>query len=135
MAPLFAGLTALVLALVFVVVSATSLLIDRHRLHALAEATALYTSESFDPASLRMGSGELVVPLSSGAVRSAAATYLNNLPPDSLLEGLTLISANTPDGRRARVRLGATWRPPMVSAFVPAEVRLVAEAYSRTIIR
>jgi hypothetical protein len=135
MTPLIAGLTALVISLVLVVVSATSLLIDRHRLHSLAEATALHASESFDPATLRMGSGELVVPLTSARVRAGAVDYLRAMPPGLRLDDLTLVSADTPDGRRARVRLAATWRPPVVSLYVPLSVRLSAEAYSRSIIR
>ena len=132
--PLIAGLAAVVLALVLTVVSAASLLIDRHRLHALAEAAALHASESFDPARLSMGSGELVVPLDSPRVRSHAITYLRSVPDERLAE-VVLVAADTPDGRRARVRLSASWSPPIVSAYVPVEVTLVAEAYSRSRIR
>jgi hypothetical protein len=131
--PLIAGLMALVIALVFVVVSATSLAIERHRLHALAEATALFASESFDPAALRMGSGELVVPLTSGGVRREAIRYLSSVDHRHL--ELSLVAADTPDSRRARVWLAATWRPPFVSAYVPVSLRVDAQARSRVMIR
>lgn len=131
--PLIAGLMALVIALVFVVVSATSLAIERHRLHALAEATALFAAESFDPAALRMGSGELVVPLTSAGVRREASRYLSGV--DHRHHQLTLAVADTPDARRARVRLTATWRPPVLSAYVPVSLRIDAQARSRVMIR
>jgi hypothetical protein len=132
--PLIAGLAALVIALVFVVVSATSLLIERHRLHALAEAAALSAAESFDPALLRMGQGELVVPLSSDRVRADAARFLQTSGPHRH-ENLTLRAANTVDNRRALVVLEATWRPPVVSRFVPVSYRIVAQSRSRVMIR
>lgn len=132
--PLIAGLGAVVLALVLVVVSATSLLIDRHRLHALAEAAALHASESFDPARLTMGPGELVVPLESSRVRHHAVAFLRSVPQPTVDE-VVLVVADTPDGRRARVRLAGVWTPPLVSVYVPVRVTIVAEAYSRTRIR
>ena len=132
--PLIAGLLALAIALVFVVASATSLAIERHRLHALAEATALFAAESFDPASLRMGSGELIVPLTNDAVRREAVRYLSGGISHRHHE-LRLVAADTPDNRRARVRLSATWRPPLVSAYIPLSVRLDAQSLSRAIIR
>lgn len=134
MMPLVAGLLALVITLVFVVVSATSLAIERHRLHALAEATALFAAESFDPAGLRMGSGELIVPLTNEGVHREAVRYLSGVS-DHRHHELRLITADTPDTRRARVRLSATWRPPMVSAYVPLSFRVDAQSLSRAIIR
>lgn len=131
---LIAGLIALVIALVFVVVSATSLGIERHRLHALAEATALFAAESFDPASLRMGPGELVVPLTNESVRREAARYLSRGGAHQHHE-LRLVLADTPDNRRVRVRLAATWQAPLVSAYVPVRVTLQAQSHSRVMIR
>jgi hypothetical protein len=124
---------ALVIALVFIVVSAASLSIERHRLHALAEATALFAAESFDPAGLRMGSGELIVPLTSAGVRREAIRYLSYV--DHRHHELRLVAADTPDARRARVRLQATWRPPFLSAYVPVSLRIDAQARSRVMIR
>ena len=134
MLPLIAGLLSLVLAFTFLVASATSLVISRQRLHALAEATALYASESFDPGDLRMGSGELIVPLSSSGVRQAALTYLVGVGGSEFTD-LSLLAADTPDGRRARVWLSATWQPPILSPFVPVSLRIDAQARSRALIR
>lgn len=134
MMPLIAGLVALAMALMFVVVSATSLAIERHRLHALAEATALFAAESFDPGDLRMGSGELIVPLTNASVRREAVRYLSGGVVHRHHD-LRLVVADTPDNRRARVRLSAVWRPPLVSAYVPVSVRLEAQSLSRALIR
>lgn len=134
MMPLISGLLALAIALIFVVVSATSLAIERHRLHALAEATALFAAESFDPGDVRMGSGELVVPLTNQGVRREAARYLSG-GVIHRHHDLRLVVADTPDNRRARVRLSAVWRPPLVSPYVPLSVRLQAQSLSRVLIR
>ena len=134
MMPLIAGLAGLAVALMFVVVSATSLVIERHRLHALAEATALFAAESFDPGDLRMGSGELIVPLTNDRVRREAVKYLSGGVVHRHHD-LRLVVADTPDNRRARVRLSATWQPPLVSAYVPVGVRMEAQSLSRALIR
>ena len=134
MVPLIAGLAGLAVALMFVVVSATSLAIERHRLHALAEATALFAAESFDPGDLRMGSGELIVPLTNERVRRDAVSYLSGGIVHRHHD-LRLVVADTPDNRRARVRLSATWRPPLVSAYVPLSVQMEAQSLSRVMIR
>jgi hypothetical protein len=134
MVPLIAGLAGLAIALMFVVVSATSLAIERHRLHALAEATALFAAESFDPGDLRMGSGELIVPLTNEGVRREAMRYLSSAALHRHHD-LRVVLADTPDNRRARVRLSATWRPPLVSAHVPVSVRIDAQSLSRALIR
>jgi hypothetical protein len=134
MVPLIAGLAGLAVALMFLVVSATSLAIERHRLHALAEATALFAAESFDPGDLRMGSGELIVPLTNERVRRDAVSYLSGGIVHRHHD-LRLVVADTPDNRRARVRLSATWRPPLVSAYVPLSVQMEAQSLSRVMIR
>lgn len=134
MLPLMAGLVTLCLTLILGISSVTSLALERQRLHALAEGAALYAAESFDPATLRMGSGELVVPLTSSTVRASAIHYLENAGV-SHHESLRLVAADTPDSRRARVVVSATWRPPVVSAYVPLQVRVTARAHSRVLIR
>lgn len=131
--PLAAGLLALALTLLFGIVSVTSLTIERHRLMALAESTALAASESFDPGDLRMGAGELIVPLTDGGVRERARDFLQGIPHRH--EDLRVLAADTPDGRRARVILRSTWSAPLVTEFVPLRVDVTVEAFSRAIIR
>lgn len=132
--PLIAGALALTVALVLGVVSATSLVIERHRLVALAEATALRAAESFDPARLRPGAGELVVPLDNARVNRAAREFLATTPSHAHTD-LTMVVADTPDGRAARVILQSTWQAPVWSEFLPVTIPVRAEARSRAVIR
>ncbi len=132
--PLVAGAMALAVAVTLGVVSATSLTIERHRLVALAEATALRGAESFDPARLRRSGSEVVAPLESSRVADAALGFLRGVPEISHHE-LRLIRADTPDGRRARVVLEATWRAPLWSEFLPLSLPIQAEALSQSVIR
>ncbi len=134
MLPLVAGALALVLALSLAVSSATSLVIERHRLVALAESAALHAADSFDPARLRPGSDGLVVPLDSSRVRAATAEFLVSLPPTSH-RGLRMVRADSPDGRHARVTLQSTWHAPLLSEWLPASMPIQATAQARSIIR
>lgn len=134
MLPLVAGALALALAVSLAVSSATSLLIERHRLVALAESTALHAADSFDPARLRPGAGALVVPLDSHRVRQAAADFLASTPP-SRHDKLRLLRADSPDGTHARVILESTWQAPVVSEWLPVTMPIRASAQARSIIR
>ena len=132
--PLVAGLLALALATTIGVVSVTSLTIARHRLVALAEATALHAADSFDPAEVNLLGTEAEVFLTDSAVRRSAAEFLaaHPMPP---MEEVSLIQADTPDGRRARVVVGGVWSTPLWSEFVPLRIPLRAESLSRSVIR
>lgn len=132
--PLVAGAMALALAVTLAVVSVTSLTIERHRLVALAEATALRGAESFDPARLRRSGNEVLAPLESARVAGAAGEFLRGVPEISHHE-LQLVRADTPDGRRARVILEATWRAPLWSEFLPLSLPVQAEALSQSVIQ
>ncbi len=132
--PLIAGALALAIAVSVAVSSATSLLIERHRLVALAEATALHSANSFDPALLQPGTGELVVVLESSRVRQSASEFLSSLPLVRH-EQLRLVTADTPNGRVARVILQSTWRAPGLSQWLPVSMPIRAQAQSRAVIR
>jgi hypothetical protein len=49
--------------------------------------------------------------------------------------GAVLLSAGTPDGVSSRVTVADTWRPPVMTVFVPDGVPLEATATSRTALR
>ena len=132
--PLIAGALGLAIAVSVAVSSATSLMIERHRLVALAEAAALHGANSFDPALLRPGPGELIVPLQSSRVRQSVGQFLGSLPEENHYQ-LRLVAADTPDGRAARVVLQSTWQAPLVSQWLPASLPIRAEAQSRAVIR
>lgn len=133
MLPLAAGLVALSLTFLYGIASLTTLTIERHRLMALAESTALAASESFDPGDLRMGSGELVVPLTRRGVGERASRYLEEVSAQHT--NLQLLAADTPDGRRARIVLRSTWVAPWTTEFIPLQIEVTVEAFSRAVIR
>jgi hypothetical protein len=131
--PLIAGLLALALAAVIAVSSVGTLTLERHRLMALAEATALRASESFDPSQLRREGQGVKAPLTSSAIHTAARNFISSTP--HRFDSLRLVSADSPDGERARVVLETTWRAPLLSEWLPAEVTVRAEAWARSIIQ
>jgi hypothetical protein len=132
--PLIGGAVALALVMVFGVTTATSLLIERQRLFALADGAAVAASESFDPRGVRSTGAGIVAPLSDAAVMGVATRYLRAVGPGSL-SGLEIERAHTPDGARASVTLSSLWSPPLVSDFFPPTLRLFATASSRAFIR
>jgi len=132
--PLMGGAVMLALIMVFGVSSATSLLIERHRLFALADGAAVAASESFDLRGVRHTASGVVAPLTDAGVATAAGRYVSAVGPGSL-NGLVISRAHTPDGRIARVTLSSLWSPPVVSEFFPATLWLSVTASSQAFIR
>ena len=133
MLPLFGGAVILGLVIIFGISAATSLLIERQRLFALADSAALAGAESFDPAKLSLTSSGIQAPLESARVAAAARNFLTSAD-SSGLESLALEAAHTPDGRHTEVRLSSMWAPPVVSDFFPASLRISATARSQVFI-
>jgi hypothetical protein len=132
--PLIGGAVALVLVMVFGVATATSLLIERQRLFALADGAAVAAAESFDPRGVRLTGRGIVAPLANSRVVGVATNYLKAVGPGSL-QGLKIEKAYTPDGAVASVTLSSLWSPPLVSEFFPPSLRLFATASSQAFIR
>jgi len=132
--PLIAGAVALGLGMIFGVTSATSLLIERARLYALADAAASAAAESFAPERVRLTSSGVVAPLTSGDVRRSVGDYLLRAGTGSL-EAVAVESARTPDGIVAEVVLSSAWSPPVVSEFFPPSLRISVSATSQVIIQ
>jgi hypothetical protein len=136
----------LALALILGVTAATSLYLERKRLFTLADGAALAASESFDLASVvaggapgagGAGNGSGQVPnlrptLTTAGVTGAAQQYLASVD-NAGLEGLVLQRSVTTDGRSATIALASSWRPPVVSLFLPEGIRLEVEATARSI--
>ena len=107
---------ALALLLVTAIVSASGIHLERKRLYALADLTALAAADSLAPeAYFGPGARTDAVTLSTGSVRSAAEAQLLASPEASRFTGLTLVDATTADGRTAEVTLGAVARPPLLT--------------------
>ena len=123
----------LALLLVTVVVSASSVHLERKELFALADLAALDAAAALDEAAYfgrtatagapgcgpgcPPGTGDAahLLLLSDASVRAAVEDYLADAAPSSDLERLTLVEASTPDGRTAQVRLQALARPALLS--------------------
>ena len=121
------------LALVLVVVAATSLYLDRKRLFTLADGAALAAAESFDLESVRPDADGRVSPvLESADVRAAADAFIDAAPPGSL-DSVTVERAETLDGRSATVSLSCYWSPPLLSVFLPDGVRIDVTSVARSV--
>ncbi len=121
------GYAVLAMALVFICVDATSLYLAQKRLDSLADAAALAGADGF---TLEVVDDEPVAVLTGAAVRTQADALVG-----AVGGGASLISAGTPDGVSARVTVADTWRPPVLTLFVPDGVALTATATSRTALR
>ena len=121
----------LALALVFVVVSATSLYLERKRLFTLADAAALAAAESWRLEDVRVVGDRLAVDLADADVRAVASAYLDDAAHS--LRGLELVRATSADGLSATVTLRATWHAPIHSEFIPLTVPLEVTADARSV--
>lgn len=111
------GLVAL--TLVLVVVSVSSVYLERKRLLALADAVAADAADTVDEDSYFGGERpqEVAIPLTDDSVQQAAADYLEAAPRAVVdFDELAIASpTGTPDGTTAQVSLAAVVRPPVVT--------------------
>jgi hypothetical protein len=125
--PLALGYAVLVLALVLLCTVATSLYLAQKRLDDLADGAALAAADGF---TLTVIDGTPRPELSDAAVSAQARDFV-----DAVGGGAALVSARTPDGMSARVRVSDAWHPPVFSLFVPDGLTLEATATSRNALR
>ncbi|MDR7189512.1 putative membrane protein [Microbacterium sp. BE35] len=121
------GYAVLAIAVILVCTAATSLYLAQKQLDAVADAAALAAADGFD---LTVVGGEPVATLTDAGVRREAEAMMGALDPEA-----RLVSASTPDGVSARVRVAGQWQPPIVTVFVPGGVALESTATSRTALR
>jgi uncharacterized membrane protein len=127
---IFYGLLAL--ALVLVVVAATSLYLERKRLFTLADGAALVGAEAFGLDDVGMTAEGVRPHLDSADVAAAVDDYVS-AAPHSDFEALAVERAISTDGRSATVELSAYWRPPVVSLVVPEGFRIEVTAVARSV--
>ncbi len=120
------------LAIVLLVSAATSLYLERKRLFTLADGAALVGAEAFELDAVALTPAGPRPVLESDDVAAAVADYLA-LAPTSGFEDLVIERAFTADGRSATVTVSASWRPPVVTVFVPEGVRIEATATARSV--
>jgi uncharacterized membrane protein len=121
------GYAVLAIAVVLICVDATSLYLAQKRLDALADAAALAGADGY---TFVVDSGEPRAELTAEAVRDQAEALVGDMGSDAVI-----VEAGTPDGVSARVTVADTWRPPLITLFVPDGVALEATATSRTALR
>lgn len=124
----------LALVVIFGVTAATSLLIERQRLFALADATAVVAAEGFNPRNVVMTSGGIVAPVTSADVRASSVSYLSAVGPGRL-KNLRLERATSVNGQAVEVSLSSEWTPPLVSDFFPSALRIGVTARAQVFVR
>jgi Flp pilus assembly protein TadG len=118
------------LSLVLVVVSATTLYLERKRLFTVADGAALAAAEAWSLDSVRVDGDRLDVALDDSEVSAAAIAYLEAAATE--LDDVQLVRAASDDGRSATVTLRTTWEAPihteLLPLTVPIEVTVTARA-------
>jgi uncharacterized membrane protein len=119
----------LALAVLLGTVSASSLYLERKRLFLIADGAALAASQSFalDSVVVDVAAHTLRYRLTSADVRSAIQYFLAQVGAREI----RLVTATSPDGVTAVVRLSSTWRPPLVGIFFPTGVPIEVTAQAR----
>ncbi|MCU1584656.1 MAG: hypothetical protein JWM49_1212 [Microbacteriaceae bacterium] len=127
---IFYGFLSLVLILL--VVSASSLYLERKRLFTLADGAALAGAEAFELRQVTMTPDGPRATLESADVAAAVRDYLETAPVDGF-DQLSVERAESPDGTSAAVRLSAYWSPPLLTVLVPDGIRLDVSAVARSV--
>jgi uncharacterized membrane protein len=127
---IFYGFLSLVLVLL--VVSASSLYLERKRLFTLADCAALVGAEAFDLDQVTVTPDGPRLTLESTDVASAVTDYIA-ANPAAHFKSLVVERAESVDGRSATVELSSYWRPPIVSLLVPDGFRIEVTAVARSV--
>jgi uncharacterized membrane protein len=125
--------SALCLALILLVVAATSLYLERKRLFTLADGASLVGAEAFtlgDPTTTNPRGTRPT--LTSPEVASAVSDYLADNPADHFTD-LRVERAVSVDGRSATVELSCYWAPPVLTLFVPKGIRIDVTSIARSV--
>ena len=130
--PLIAFFAALSLALILVVVAATSLYLERKRLYTVADGASLVGAEAFSLDDITNSAGQVRPHLTSAEVAAAVATYLADNPSDTFTR-LNVNRAVSVDGRSATVELSCDWAPPVLTLFVPKGIRIRVTSIARSV--
>ncbi|MBX3098255.1 MAG: hypothetical protein KF761_01625 [Salinibacterium sp.] len=127
---IFFGLLSIVL--VFLVIAATSLYLERKRLFTLADGAALVGAEAFTLDAVGLTASGYRPTLTSTDVAAAVSGYLASAPTAKFTD-LRLERAVSLDGRSATVELSAYWTPPVLTVFVPDGLRIEVTAVARSV--
>lgn len=123
----------LALAIVLVVVSASSLYLERKRLFTLADGAALAAAEAWQLDEVRLEGDELRLELDDERVADEASAYLADAADGTGLDGLELLQASSEDAQSATVTLRATWHAPFSTELLPVSVPIEVTATARSV--
>ncbi|PWC03859.1 pilus assembly protein TadG-related protein [Agromyces badenianii] len=119
------------LSLILVVVSATSLYLDRKRLFTLADGAALAAAEAWSLDTVRLDGDHLSLELDSADVSRAAVAYLGDAVHG--LHDVELVRAASDDGQSATVTMRAVWYAPIHTELLPLSVPFEVTATARSV--
>lgn len=120
------------LALILLVVAATSLYLERKRLFTLADGAALVGAEAFTLETVQLTSAGYRPTLRSTDVSAAVTAYVADIPEPGF-ESLAVDRAASDDGISATVTLSALWRPPVLTILIPDGLRIEVTAVARAV--
>jgi uncharacterized membrane protein len=124
--------SALCLALILLVVAATSLYLERKRLFTLADGASLVGAEAFTLSEVRTTAHGNRPILTSAEVAASVSEYLADNPADHFT-ALHVERAVSVDGRSATVELSCYWAPPVVTLFIPRGFRIEVTSIARSV--
>ncbi|WP_395242782.1 pilus assembly protein TadG-related protein [Agromyces sp. MMS24-K17] len=119
------------LALILLVLAATSLYLERKRLFTVADGAALAAAEAWSIDTVRIEGERLAFDLDSAAVAASAGDYLADAPTG--LHDVELVRAVAVDGSTAAITLRAVWVAPISSPFLPVEVPIEVTSTARSV--
>ncbi|MDJ0334579.1 Tad domain-containing protein [Salinibacterium sp. G-O1] len=130
--PLIIFFSFLCMVLIFLVVSATSLYLERKRLFTLADGAALVGAEAFALDQVQLTPDGARPELHDAEVAAAVRSYLATAP-GARFDGLIVEQSGTLDGRSATVTLSSWWHPPVVSLLTPEGLRIEVTSVGRSV--
>ncbi|WP_162257700.1 pilus assembly protein TadG-related protein [Agromyces sp. Root81] len=119
------------LTLVLVVVSATSLYLERKRLFTLADGAALAAAEAWSVDTVQVEGDRLSLELDSAEVGQAAGAYLSSAVHE--LHDVEIVRAASDDGQSATVTMRAVWYAPIHTELLPLSVPIEVTATARSV--
>lgn len=130
---LIIGMVAIALLAISVVLGATAVNVQAHKLLSVADGAVAAAADNFE---LTAGGQDIAtLRLQPSEVRNATEKYLTDINARAGFSNLRVVRAGVePDGVTAHVRLGAVVHPPIIGWVVPRGVTIHVDSYARTLL-
>jgi hypothetical protein len=130
---LIIGMIAISLLAISVVLAATAVNVQAHKLLSVADGAVAAAADNFE---LTAGGEDIAsLRLQPSEVRNAAEKYLADINARAGFSNLHIVSAGVEsDGVTAHVRLGAVVHPPIIGWVVPRGVSIHVDSHARTLL-